>query len=129
MFFGFFFIGNEVWFQKETCKGIQDFTGMTMSKKQETAVRFLKRMLRRNKHHSIRKPRPGAPVIFCLMRVQRWRPPMTRLLSPSPTFTPTATCYSQLMAGETEALSVVPESTAAKAEIRTESKTSEPTGR
>lgn len=54
---------------------------------------------------------------------------MARLRSPSPTLIPTATCSSQLVGGETEALSVVPESTAAKAEIRTESKTSAPSGR
>lgn len=57
--------GNKVWFQKETRKGIQDFTGMTMSKKQEH-VRYLTCTLRRHKCQDgrcaeFRNPFPATP--------------------------------------------------------------------
>lgn len=93
-------------------------------------VTYLTCPLRRHKcQHS--KALPGAPVIFYSLCVQRLRPPDDQTSKTITDFHSNSHCRGRVVIPNSWAgrlrLSVVPESTATKAEIQTESKSSAPT--
>lgn len=94
-----FFTGNQVWFQKETRKGIQDFTSMKMSKKQETRVHisYLTCTLRRHKCQHSKAPTWSSSHFLLAVRAETEAAPMAKLLKPSTIFIPTATVKDVLL--------------------------------
>lgn len=92
----FFPTGNKVWFQKDTRKGIQDFTGMTMSKKREH-VRYLTCTLGRHKCQHSKAPTWSSSHFLLAVRAETEAAPMTKLLKPLPIFIPTATVEDVLL--------------------------------